>query len=97
MFSLQRRDYEFSDVEANFPVKNQASHIDDVPIHNIAMEQYCGKISHRLDSLKTVEACSRSHILQMTQKFVSEKARSFRTYSEELEKIELLKLDWSQK
>jgi hypothetical protein len=67
VFALQRRDYGFSVHAAQFLVSSQAENIDDVPVHNIAMEQFCGKTCERLGTLKTVEAVSRSHILQQTQ------------------------------
>ena len=97
MFALQRQDYEFSTHTPQFPVRSQATQIDDVPVHNLSMEQYCGKISQRLDTLKTVEATSRSHILQKTQSLVQNHDRSFRSYAEELKKVQVLKLEWSKR
>ena len=46
----QQRDYGI-DAEAfsvQVPVEEQASNIDDTPVHNIGMERQCGKIDYRL-------------------------------------------------
>ena len=46
----QQRDYGI-DAEAfpvQLPVEEQASNIDETPVHNIGMERQCGKIDYRL-------------------------------------------------
>ena len=60
VIACQRRAYGFISTETEFPVTEQADNIDEVPVHNIEMESYCGMTAARIDKLKTVEAASKS-------------------------------------
>ncbi|KAI4823838.1 hypothetical protein KUCAC02_012393 [Chaenocephalus aceratus] len=42
----------------DYPVSEQASNIDDTPVHNIGMERQCGKVDYRLKKLGTLNAVS---------------------------------------
>ena len=43
-----------------YPVSEQATNIDDTPVHNIGMERQCGKVDYRLKKFGTMQAVSRS-------------------------------------
>ena len=38
----QRSEYGFSETTTQFPVTEQAANIDEVPVHNLCIERYCG-------------------------------------------------------
>ena len=66
VLARQRRDYgiEEESFPVEYPVEEQASNVDDTPVHNIGMERQCGKVGHRLLKLGNLKADSRSIILQ---------------------------------
>ena len=48
-------------------MEEQASNIDDTPVHNSSMERQCCKGDYRLQKLGTLPAVSRSIILRRSQ------------------------------
>ena len=68
VLARQRRDYGIDEKSfpQQYPVEEQASNIDDTPVHNIGMERQCGKVNYRLQNLGTLPAVSKSIILQMS-------------------------------
>ena len=66
VLARQRRDYGIDEESfpVEYPVEEQASNVDDTPVHNIGMERQCGKVGHRLLKLGNLQAVSRSIILQ---------------------------------
>ena len=46
-----------------FPIEKQTSNVYDTPVHNVGMERLCGLVGHRAQKLKSLEAVSRSIIL----------------------------------
>ena len=87
VLARQRRDYS-SDEEAfpmDYPLSEQASNVDETPVHNIGMERQCGKVDYRLKKYGSLNAVSRSLILQKTKDLRDGKAPSFRTFKEAAE------------
>ena len=96
----QRRDYGIDEESfpQQYPVEEQASNIDDTPVHNIGMERQCGKVDYRLQKLGTLPAVSRSIILQRCQQLRDGQNPSFRGYmyrAAALAKREV-ELSWSE-
>ena len=58
VIASQRRDYGFITKETEFPITEQADYIDEVPVHNLKMQNTCGATAVRIDKLTTVEAAS---------------------------------------
>ncbi|KAK1878430.1 Dihydroorotate dehydrogenase B (NAD(+)) catalytic subunit [Dissostichus eleginoides] len=58
VLARQRRDYGIDEENfpMDYPVSEQASNIDDTPVHNIGMERQCGKVDYRLKKLGTLNA-----------------------------------------
>ena len=94
VLARQRRDYGIDEESfpQQYPVEEQASNIDDTPVHNIGMERQCGKVDYRLQKLGTLPAVSRSIILQRCQQLRDGQNPFFRDYRAESE-VELL---WSE-
>ena len=98
VLARQRRDYGISDeFEAQFPVEEQAPLPDDTPVNNLSMERNLGKTDYRLHKLKSLEAVSRSMILQRTESLREESSKSFRSYRKEAEMKADIALKWSKK
>ena len=69
VLARQRRDYGISEeFKAEFPVEKQASNPDDTPVNNISMERNLGTVDYRLQKLRTLEAVSRSVILDKNKR-----------------------------
>ena len=57
--------------EAEFPVENiDENASQNAPVHNLAMENFCGLVGHRTSKSKTLESTSRSIIIQGTKKLM---------------------------
>jgi hypothetical protein len=98
VLARQRRDYGISeDYPAEYPVDDQATDIDDTPVHNLGMERQCGTVDHRLKKLQTLAAVARSMIIQRTKHLREGTDPSFRSFKAETEKRRLLELEWSAK
>ena len=94
----QRKEYYLQN-ETEFPVKKQAENIDDVPVHNLGMERYCGKDASLIDKFKTVEAASRAKIIKGSQDLMTKatNTKPLSEYRKKTQQIKELKLDWSQR
>ena len=81
ILARQRRDYGISDeFPAQYPVKDQTEHIDQTPVHNLDAERRFGKVDYRLKKLQTLEAASRSLILERARDLKEGKeTQSFRS------------------
>ena len=98
VLARQRRDYGISEeFKAEFPVAKQASNPDDTPVNNISMERNLGTVDHRLQKLRTLEAVSRSVILDKTKELREKSTESFRSYRKESEKKAEISLKWSKR
>ena len=87
VLARQRRDYGISEeFKAEFPVEKQASNPDDTRVNNISMERNLGTVDYRLQKLRTLEAVSRSVILDKTKELREKSTESFRSYRKETEK-----------
>eukprot|EP00731_Ephydatia_muelleri_P014660 Em0008g380a len=86
VLARQRRDYGIDEESfpQQYPVEEQASNIDDTPVHNIGMERQCGKVDYRLQKLGTLPAVSRSIILQRCQQLRDGQNPFFRDYRAEI-------------
>ena len=94
----QRRDYGLSsNFPEEYPVNQQASNIDDTPVHNLGMERLCGLVGYRAQKLQTLEAVSRSIILDAAGKIRSDADVSFRQFRAKACAIRELKLNWGKK
>ena len=95
----QRRDYGI-DVEkfpTEFPVEQQAANVDDTPVNNLAMERQCGKVDYRLQKISSLQAVSRSIILQRAGELRAGTVTSFRGFKEAAKAKQELDLKWSEK
>jgi hypothetical protein len=99
VLARQRRDYGIHEESfpMQYPVENQASNIDDTPVHNIGMERQYGKVDHRLHKLGSLAAVSRSIILQRTQTMREGQGPSFRGFKAAVQDKRDLELVWSGK
>ena len=81
VLARQRRDYGISeDFPAQYPVEQQAANIDEAPVHNLDAERNFGKVDYRLKKIQSLEAVSRSLILQRAKDLIEEKeTKAFRT------------------
>ena len=98
VLARQRRDYGIDD-EAflmDYPVSEQASNIDETPVHNIGMERQCGKVDYRLKKLRTLNAVSRSIILQKSQELRAGQIPSFRGFKAAAQAKREVELKWSK-
>ena len=95
----QRRDYGLDDTfPAEFPVEEQASRVDDTPVHNLDMERLMGRTDHRLHKLQRLSAASRSIILRRTKALrEASSGPSFRSYKEIAEKKREKELEWNKR
>ena len=65
-------------IPVEYPVEEQASKVDNTPIHNIGIErQWCGKVGHHLLKLGNLQAVSRSIIVQRAGKMRAGSETSF--------------------
>ncbi|KAK1882685.1 ATP-dependent zinc metalloprotease FtsH [Dissostichus eleginoides] len=94
----QRRDYGIDEetFPMDYPVSEQASNIDDTPVHNIGMERQCGKVDYRLKKLGTLNAVSRSIILQKSQELRDGQIPSFRGFKAAAQAKREVELNWSK-
>ena len=100
VLARQRRDYGISEeFPADYPVEQQASNIDDTPVHNLAMERQNATADYRLKKLKSLESVSRSMILQRARELnaSTSSTTTFRSYKEELNRRREVNLKWSAK
>jgi hypothetical protein len=98
VLARQRRDYGIDEEHfpVVYPVNEQASRIDERPVHNIAMERQCGKVDQRLKKLGTLNAVSRSIILQRSQDLRAGNIPSFRGYKAAVCAKQEVELKWSE-
>ncbi|KAK5923233.1 hypothetical protein CgunFtcFv8_000222 [Champsocephalus gunnari] len=80
----------------DYPVSEQASNIDDTPVHNIGMERQCGEVDYRLKKLGTLNAVSRSIILQKSQELRDGQIPSFRGFKAAAQAKREVELNWSE-
>ena len=99
VLARQRRDYGISEeFPPQYPVEQQAANIDEAPVHNLDAERNFGKVDYRLKKIQTLEAVSRSLILQRAKDLREEKeTRGFRTFRKEAEAKREVELAWSLK
>lgn len=97
VLARQRRDYGIDEetFPMDYPVSEQASNIDGTPVHNIGMERQCGKVDYRLKKLGTLNAVSRSIILQKSQELRDGQIPSFRGFKAAPEAKREVELNWS--
>ena len=96
ILARQRRDYGLSIAfPAEFPIKDQASNIDDTPVSNMAMERICGLVDYRLHKLKQLEPVSRSNISQSTKTLRNNNESSYRSFAEAACHVKDIKLTWN--
>ncbi|KAI9548371.1 hypothetical protein NQZ68_010593 [Dissostichus eleginoides] len=98
VLARQRRDYGIDEetFPMDYPVSEQASNIDDTPVHNIGMERQCGKVDYRLKKLGTLNAVSRSIILQKSQELRDGQIPSFRGFKAAAQAKREVELNWSK-
>ena len=94
LIARQRADYGFSETTAQFPVTEQTANIDEVPIHNLPMESYCGADAVYIEKLGTVEAASRRKLFKGTQHLVKDTVEPLSAHRPQLKKIKILKTQW---
>ena len=69
VLARQRRDYGIDEetFPQQYPVEEQASNIDDTPVHNTGMERQCGKVDYRLQQIACSEQIHRSAEMSATE------------------------------
>ena len=99
VLARQRRDYGISEeFPAQFPVEQQAANIDEAPVHNLDAERNFGKVDYRLKKIQSLEAVSRSLIIQRAKDLREQReTRAFRTFRREAEAKKEVELAWSLK
>ncbi|KAJ8395920.1 hypothetical protein AAFF_G00026280 [Aldrovandia affinis] len=80
----------------DYPVSDQASNIDETLMHNIGMERQCGKVDYRLRKLGTLNAVSRSIILQKSQELRGGQIPPFRGFKAASQAKREVELNWSK-
>ena len=96
VLARQRRDYGI-DEEAfpfDYSVSNQVGNIYETPVHNIGMETQCCKVNHILRKLGTLNAVSRSIILQKSQELRAGQSPSFRGFKAAVQAKREVELKW---
>ena len=98
VLARQRKDYGIDEESfpMEYPVSEQASNIDETPVHNIGMERQCGKVDYRLRKLRTLNAVSRSIILQKSQELAAGQSPSFRGFKAAAQAKREVELRWSR-
>ena len=98
VLARQRRDHGIDEenFSMTYPVSDQASKIDETPVHNIGMERQCGKVDYRLKKLRTLSAVSRSIILQKSQELRAGQIPSFRGFRAAAQAKREVELNWSK-
>ena len=81
VLSRHRRDNGISEeFPAQYPVDQQAANIYEAPVHNLDVERNVGKVDCRLKKIQSLEAVSRSLILQRAKDLIEDKEnKAFRT------------------
>ena len=85
VLARQRRDYglDQENFPAQFPVENQATNLDDTPVHNIGMERFHGLVDYRLKKMGTLSSVSHSKILGKSETLRNQiEQPSFRSFKE---------------
>ena len=72
----QRKSYGIGNTSSDFPIGLQAKNINDVPVHNLNMENYCGKDSWLIEKYEDVNAASRSKIIKGTNQLLNKNSYS---------------------
>ena len=96
----QRRDYSLDTEKfpVEYPVEEQASAIDDTPVHNLDMERLMGTTDYRLNKVRTLAAASRGIVLGKTQDLRDKKQdSSFRSFRKQVEMKRDKEVQWNQK
>ena len=95
----QRRDYGISaDFEPEFPIAELSDNIRvKAPINNLAMENACGKVGHRIKKNRHLQASSRSIMIDGTAALREKFGGSFRDFRQVSLKIKEAKLSYNQK
>ena len=95
----QRRDYGVSDVyEAEFPVENLSDNAaENAPVHNLAMENFCGLVGHRTAKSRNLESTSRSIIIQGSKELRAKFGDNFRDYGQAAKRVKDIKMEWNKK
>lgn len=99
VLARQRRDYGISEeFPPQYPVEQQAANIDQAPVHNLDAERRFGVVDYRLKKLQSLEATSRSLILQRAKDLrEGRETRVFRTFKKEAAAKREVELAWSEK
>ena len=93
----QRRDYGLSEeFPAEYPVFDQSANVDDTPLYNLAMERQCGLVDYRLKKMQTVQAVSRSMILEKATDLREGKVSQFRGFKKQVEAKRKIELRWQE-
>ena len=95
----QRRDYGISDdYEPEFPISELKDIVrEQAPTHNLAMENACGKVGHRVKKNRHLEATSRSIMLEGTKYLREKYGGSFRDYRQVSSNIKDIKTSYNKK
>ena len=99
VLARQRRDYglDKETFPPTFPVEEQATNIDDTPVHNISMERFCGTVDYRLKKLGTLGTVSRSVILDKTRTQRASSQTPMKSFREAALANREIELSWSSR
>ena len=84
-------------LHSQFPVTQQAANIDEVPVHNLSMESYCGADAVYIEKLGTVEAASKRKLLKGTQHLVKDTAEPLSAFRPQLKQVNQLKIKFKDR
>ena len=76
----QRKSYGIGNTSSDFPIVLQAKNINDVPVHNLNMENYCGKDSWLIEKYGDVNAASRSKLIKGTNQLLNKNSKLLSYY-----------------
>ena len=96
--SMQRgKYYGFGTHEPEFPVFEQAEHVNKGITHNLQLERECGDHDHRLGKKCNISTVSRDNIIKKCTRLRDESSESFRACSAKVMKIKKIKEDWNER
>ena len=71
----QRKSYGIENNLSDFPIRLQTKNIDDVSVHNLNMENCCGKDSWLIEKYGDVNGASKSDLIKGTNQLLKENSK----------------------
>ena len=95
----QRRDYGIDEsFEAEHPIADLSEKVrENTPVHNLPMESFSGKVGHRAQKNRHLEATSGSIMIDGTKELRKKYGDSFRGFKDSVRRVKDIKYNWRQK